>query len=97
MSSKTAAERTGVKETEVDIVAVFDGHNGAEASDMASKMLIDHFLLHSHYLRNERYLMALRRQPKMLASSEGPNLNLRVLNLDSEQFSNNLDSPRLCS
>lgn len=87
-------ERTGVKETEVGIVAVFDGHNGAEASDMASKMLIDHFLLHIHYLLNEKYSISLRRPPEMLASNEKPNLNLQAHNLDSEQISNNFGSPR---
>ncbi|KAF6173384.1 hypothetical protein GIB67_027079 [Kingdonia uniflora] len=31
--------RTGIKEVKVGMIGVFDGHNGAEASEMASKLL----------------------------------------------------------
>ena len=31
----------------VGVVGVFDGHGGEEASEMASKLFIDYFLLHS--------------------------------------------------
>ena len=34
----------------VGIAAVFDGHNGAEASDMASRLLLDYFALHINFL-----------------------------------------------
>ncbi|XP_027773404.1 probable protein phosphatase 2C 51 isoform X1 [Solanum pennellii] len=36
----------GVEEASVGIAAVFDGHGGKEASEMASQKLIDYFLLH---------------------------------------------------
>ncbi|MFS7965886.1 putative protein phosphatase 2C family, PPM-type phosphatase domain superfamily [Helianthus anomalus] len=40
----------GIRGTSVAIVAVFDGHNGAEASEMASKMLLEYFTLHTFLL-----------------------------------------------
>ncbi|XP_022640333.1 uncharacterized protein LOC106771884 isoform X5 [Vigna radiata var. radiata] len=40
----------GIKEVAVGIVAVFDGHNGAEASEMASKLLLEYFVLHTYFL-----------------------------------------------
>ncbi|XP_027363677.1 uncharacterized protein LOC113871100 isoform X2 [Abrus precatorius] len=40
----------GIKEVVVGIVAVFDGHNGAEASEMASKLLVEYFVLHTYFL-----------------------------------------------
>lgn len=44
------AGKIGVKEVVVGIVAVFDGHNGADASDMASKLLLEYFVLHTYFL-----------------------------------------------
>ncbi|KAK2987137.1 hypothetical protein RJ640_019697 [Escallonia rubra] len=41
---------TGITELTVGIVAVFDGHNGAEASEMASKLLLEYFTLHTYFL-----------------------------------------------
>ncbi|CAH8349398.1 unnamed protein product [Eruca vesicaria subsp. sativa] len=40
----------GTKDVLVGIAAVFDGHNGAEASDMASRLLLDYFALHINFL-----------------------------------------------
>lgn len=40
----------GIKEVLVGIVAVFDGHNGPEASEMASKLLLEYFVLHTYFL-----------------------------------------------
>ncbi|CAJ1969377.1 unnamed protein product [Sphenostylis stenocarpa] len=40
----------GIKEVPVGVVAVFDGHNGAEASEMASKLLLEYFVLHTYFL-----------------------------------------------
>uniref|UniRef100_M1BRZ9 Protein phosphatase 2C 51 n=1 Tax=Solanum tuberosum TaxID=4113 RepID=M1BRZ9_SOLTU len=36
----------GVEEASVGIAAVFDGHGGKEASEMASQKFFDYFLLH---------------------------------------------------
>lgn len=45
----------GIKEVAVDIVAVFDGHNGAEASEMASKLLLEYFVLHTYFLLDSAF------------------------------------------
>ncbi|CAI9300625.1 unnamed protein product [Lactuca saligna] len=37
----------GTRDTPVGIVAVFDGHNGAEASEMASNLLLKYFMNHA--------------------------------------------------
>ncbi|KAL0725229.1 hypothetical protein Bca4012_039828 [Brassica carinata] len=42
--------KSGAKDVLVGIAAVFDGHNGAEASDMASRLLLDYFALHINFL-----------------------------------------------
>ena len=44
-----------IKEVLVGIVAVFDGHNGAEAGDMASKHLLEYFILHAYFLLDAAY------------------------------------------
>ncbi|XP_016703998.1 putative protein phosphatase 2C 76 [Gossypium hirsutum] len=41
--------KIGVKEVSVGVVAVGDGHNGAEASEMASKLLLEYFALHTYF------------------------------------------------
>ncbi|KAK1373063.1 Protein-serine/threonine phosphatase [Heracleum sosnowskyi] len=38
--------KDGLKEIVVGVLAVFDGHGGKEASEMASNYLLDYFLLH---------------------------------------------------
>ncbi|KAJ0974080.1 hypothetical protein J5N97_016045 [Dioscorea zingiberensis] len=38
------------KEINVSLVAVFDGHNGHEASDMASRLLLQYFSLHVSFI-----------------------------------------------
>ncbi|KAK9921679.1 hypothetical protein M0R45_030181 [Rubus argutus] len=48
----------GIKEVKVGVVAVFDGHNGAEASDMASKFLLEYFVLHTYFLLDSSYSAA---------------------------------------
>ncbi|MFS7975760.1 putative protein-serine/threonine phosphatase, protein kinase CMGC-GSKL family [Helianthus anomalus] len=45
----------GIRDTSVGIVAVFDGHNGAEASEMASKLLFEYFTLHTFFLLDTAY------------------------------------------
>lgn len=49
------AGKLGIKEVKVGVVAVFDGHNGAEASDMASKFLLEYFVLHTYFLLDSSY------------------------------------------
>lgn len=50
----------GVKEVMVGIAAVFDGHNGAEASEMASKLLVEYFVLHTYFLLDATYSSLLK-------------------------------------
>lgn len=40
-------------------MAVFDGHNGEEASDMASRLLLEYFLLHTYFLLDSTYAVVL--------------------------------------
>lgn len=40
------AGEDGPKEVKVGVLAVFDGHGGKEASEMASNYLLDYFFLH---------------------------------------------------
>lgn len=51
----------GIKEVVVGVVAVFDGHNGAEASDMASKLLLEYFVLHTYFLLDSTYSTVFKR------------------------------------
>ncbi|KAL6500526.1 hypothetical protein OROHE_025892 [Orobanche hederae] len=46
---------TGVKEVKIGIMAVFDGHNGSEASEMASELLLEYFVLHTYFLLDTTY------------------------------------------
>lgn len=39
----------------VGIMAVFDGHNGSEASEMASELLLEYFVLHTYFLLDTTY------------------------------------------
>lgn len=51
----------GLKEVIVGVVAVFDGHNGAEASEMASKLLLEYFFLHTYFLLDATYSAVFKR------------------------------------
>ena len=41
------AGKNGLAEGTVGVMAVFDGHIGEEASEMASKLLLDYFYMHA--------------------------------------------------
>ena len=45
----------GVKEVTLGIMEVFDGHDGAKASDMAPKLLLEYFILHTYFLLDATY------------------------------------------
>ncbi|EPS72665.1 hypothetical protein M569_02089, partial [Genlisea aurea] len=63
---------TGIKDVKAGIMAIFDGHNGSEASEMASAMLLNYFLLHTYFLLDSMYstlAMNLLRQFKVRFSS----------------------------
>lgn len=86
--------RTGIEDIDVGMVAVFDGHNGAEASDMASKLLLEYFLLHLYFLLDGIYSKVLRNSDEKLTYGE-QNMVFQVLNLDRGQNWHKLD-PKRC-
>lgn len=51
------------------IVAVFDGHNGDEASEMASKLLLEYFILHTYFLIDASYSAILKKASGSLQTS----------------------------
>ncbi|KAL6214655.1 hypothetical protein ACLB2K_014087 [Fragaria x ananassa] len=67
---KFGAGRGGIKEVTVGVVAVFDGHNGAEASDMASKLFLEYFVLHTYFLIDASYSAILKTAAGSLETSE---------------------------
>ncbi|KAL4200161.1 hypothetical protein AMTRI_Chr03g148290 [Amborella trichopoda] len=58
------------KEIKVDLIAVFDGHNGAEASEMASKLLPEYFLLHVYFLLDDIYSILSKKSAEKLPYKE---------------------------
>ncbi|KAL5204664.1 hypothetical protein ABZP36_009535 [Zizania latifolia] len=80
-------ERMRIKEVDVGVIAVFDGHNGAEASEMASKLLLEYFLLHVYFLLDGIYSIMFRKSTGKLTYKEVTILN-NVLNLYKEDQSN---------
>ena len=50
------------------VVAVFDGHNGAEASEMASQLFLDYFYLHVYFLLNGEYSYVFQESSEMFKS-----------------------------
>ncbi|XP_059637943.1 probable protein phosphatase 2C 51 isoform X2 [Cornus florida] len=48
--------KNGHEEVRAGVVAVFDGPNGYEASEMASKLLLDYFSLHSTFIADKGML-----------------------------------------
>lgn len=59
---------TGITEVTVGIVAVFDGHNGAQASDMASRLLLEYFTLHTYFLLDTTFSVFLGTYVRRLPS-----------------------------
>ncbi|KAJ8649354.1 hypothetical protein MRB53_002377 [Persea americana] len=74
----------GVKEVSVGMIAVFDGHNGAEASEMASKLLLEYFFLHMYFLLDGIYSFAFKKSSDRLLHREQHNVIFQGLNLDKD-------------
>ncbi|KAK4848290.1 hypothetical protein QYF36_011360 [Acer negundo] len=74
----------GIKEITVGILAVFDGHNGAEASEMASKLLLEYFALHTYFLLDATYSVALKKSTGRLPNKGEHDNVFQVLNWDEE-------------
>ncbi|KAL0435688.1 UNVERIFIED_CONTAM: putative protein phosphatase 2C 51 [Sesamum radiatum] len=64
----------GLKEVKVGIMAVFDGHNGSEASEMASELLLEYFVLHTYFLLDSTYSTLSRKLIRRLPNKgeDGP-------------------------
>ncbi|PPR89087.1 hypothetical protein GOBAR_AA31603 [Gossypium barbadense] len=76
--------KIGVKEVSVGVVAVFDGHNGAEASEMASKLLLEYFALHTYFLLDATFSFVLKKQSSRLPNVGEGDIVFQVLNWDKE-------------
>jgi hypothetical protein len=75
-----------IKEVDVGVMAIFDGHNGDEASEMASKLLLEYLLLHVYFLLDGIYSIMFRKSTGKLTYKEVTILN-NVFNLYREDQS----------
>ncbi|PIA45708.1 hypothetical protein AQUCO_01600146v1 [Aquilegia coerulea] len=86
---------TGIEEVMAGIVAVFDGHNGAEASEMSSKLLLNYFSLHVHFLRGWMYSLASEESIGKVIHEGEPDSISEVLNRVDKYRDHGLDLGRL--
>lgn len=91
------AGKAGVKEVTVGIVAVFDGHNGAEASEMASKLLLEYFVLHTYFLIDASYSAILKKGSGSLQTSADHHSIFQRYNWDGLLDRHELDLGRYIS
>lgn len=84
MISHTVADPKGIRDTSVGIVAVFDGHNGAEASEMASKLLLEYFTLHTYFLLDNAFSFLSKTSRGMLPNKGEHDHASRMLSWDEK-------------
>eukprot|EP00257_Ricinus_communis_P017435 XP_015575870.1 uncharacterized protein LOC8276680 isoform X3 [Ricinus communis] len=77
-------DKTGLKEVMVGLMAVFDGHNGAEASEMASKLLLEYFALHTYFLLDATFSFVLKKSTGRLPIKGEKDTVFQVLNWNGE-------------
>lgn len=70
------AGKNDLKEVRLGIAAVFDGHGGSEASEMASHLLLNYF--HLHYV-SKMYKLMVQQYKGELTMAESKSLLLQVL------------------
>ncbi|KAI3967008.1 hypothetical protein MKW92_046135 [Papaver armeniacum] len=75
-------DRTGIKEVMVGMIAVFDGHGGAAASEMASELLLEYFILHVYFLLDGIYSAVLKKSTGKLRYTGELDLVSQVLDRD---------------
>lgn len=75
---------TGITDVAVGIVAVFDGHNGVEASEMASKLLLEYFTLHTHFLLDTTFSILSKKPMRRLPNKEEKDRVSQTLTWDEE-------------
>ncbi|XP_020882096.1 probable protein phosphatase 2C 51 isoform X2 [Arabidopsis lyrata subsp. lyrata] len=83
--------KTGTKDVLVGIAAVFDGHNGAEASEMASKLLLDYFALHINFLLDATFSAMTRKMIGRLPTKGEHGVILHGVSRDDIMHLYNLD------
>lgn len=76
--------RNGIRESSVGIVAVFDGHNGAEASEMASKLLLEYFTLHTYFLLDTTFSFLSKISMGMLPNKGEHDFTSQMLGWDEK-------------
>ncbi|XVF80840.1 hypothetical protein PTKIN_Ptkin15bG0107400 [Pterospermum kingtungense] len=86
--------KTGVRQVVVGVVAVFDGHNGAEASEMASKLLLEYFALHTYFLLDGTFSVVLKKHSGRLPNVGERDIVFQVLNWDEELGGHELNFER---
>lgn len=86
--------KMGIKQVAVGIVAVFDGHNGAEASEMASKLLLEYFALHTYFLLDATYSVVLKKPTGRFLDMGKQDIGFQVLNWDDELEGHELNFER---
>ncbi|KAM7521632.1 hypothetical protein LguiA_011534 [Lonicera macranthoides] len=75
---------TGITDVSVGIVAVFDGHNGVEASEMASKLLLEYFTLHTHFLLDTTFSILSKKPMRRLPNKGEKDHVSQTLTWDEE-------------
>ncbi|KAA8543285.1 hypothetical protein F0562_021220 [Nyssa sinensis] len=74
--------RAGLTEVMVGMVAVFDGHNGAEASEMASKLLLEYFTLHAYFLLDTTFSIISKKSVGRLPNNGEQDIVSEAFNWD---------------
>lgn len=91
------AGNTGMRNVTVGMAAVFDGHNGAEASEMASKLLFEYFMLHTHFLLDSSASPVMKKLPGLLGNNGASDAISQVDNCREESSWQDLDQERYLS
>ncbi|TYK30102.1 putative protein phosphatase 2C 51 isoform X2 [Cucumis melo var. makuwa] len=87
--------KTGLMEVPVGIIAVFDGHNGAEASEMASKILLEYFVVHTYFLLDATYSGIFKRPFKTFSNEREHGAIFNQLNWREKISNRDLELGRL--
>lgn len=75
-TESVGAGKNDLKEVRLGIAAVFDGHGGSEASEMASHLLLNYF--HLHYV-SKMYKLMVQQYKGELTMAESKSLLLQLL------------------
>ncbi|XP_022145966.1 probable protein phosphatase 2C 51 isoform X5 [Momordica charantia] len=87
--------KSGLTEIPVGVIAVFDGHNGAEASEMASKILLEYFVVHTYFLLDATYSGIFKRSVKTFSNERDHGTIFNQLSWNEEISKRGLELGRL--